>query len=129
MKSARIYKDNFRENPLISLFIAETSPIILIGIAVGIVELVLFFLVFHITNFPFVFVTLGISEMGFFILTTGKKDNEMKYKAIPRRVGFSLAKKHYATKQLDKSISDFKIVGNYIERRKNLIAVYEIYPS
>ena len=66
--------------------------------------------------------------MAFFIFTTGKKDNERKYKAIPRQFAFLFAKKQFATEELDTTMSDFRVVGDYIERKKKLIAMYEIYP-
>lgn len=129
MNGVRIYKDNFRTNPLFSLFLSDTSPITLIGIAIAIVDTVVFLLLFHIYNIPFYILSIGISEVVFITFSVGKKDNESKFKAIPRHIQYLFARKQYDTKQLDASLSHFTIVGNYIERKKKLIAVYEIFPS
>lgn len=129
MNGVRIYKDNFRTNSLFALFLSDTSPIIMISIAIAVMVIVIFLFLFHIYNLPFYILTIGGLDIAFITFSIGKKDNEMKFKAIPRHAKYLFSKKQHDTKQLDSTLSDFKITGNYIERKKTLIAMYEIFPS
>ena len=59
MRAARIYKDNFRENPLLSLFVADTSPLVIIGVGIAIVYGFLYIMILHFYNYRLFFYQLG----------------------------------------------------------------------
>ncbi len=128
MRAVQIYKDNLREHILRSLFFGDKVLFIGGGIILAGFVFIVFQLVFHsFQTGPFLMVVFVV-ELCFLIAATLQIDHQPVYKLIPRAVTFSTGKKHYSETQLQPTTSDFRIVDNYIERKKNLIAVYEVEP-
>src|SRR5664279_4326745 len=117
MNGVRIYKDNFRKNSLIALFLSDKSPAIVIGLTIPVVVFGIFYSLLHINNLPFYIVSIGTLEVALAVFTHGRKDNEMKVKSRFRHIRYLFNRKKFNTKQLDSTLSDFKITGNYIERK------------
>lgn len=128
MRAVRVYKDNVREHIFRSLFFTDTVIFLGIGLFLAVFIFLLYKFVFHFFQYGLYFSTVFIVELFYSLVATLKIDNQPIYTVIPRAITHSTSKKRYAMKELDSSTSDFKIIDNYIFRKKRLIAVYEIRP-
>ena len=128
MKTVRVYKDNMREHIFRSLFFTDTVIFLSIGLFLAISIFIFYKFILHEFYYGLYFSTVLVIEIFYAMLATVKIENQSIYKVIPRALIHSTSKKQYATKELDKTTSDFTITDNYIKRKKRLIAVYEIRP-
>ncbi|MGH7202965.1 MAG: hypothetical protein ACREHC_00805 [Candidatus Levyibacteriota bacterium] len=128
MRTVRVYKDNVREHIFRSLFFTDTVIFLGIGLFLAVIIFVLYKFVFHFFQYGVYVSTIFIVELLYALVATLRIDNQPIYKIIPRAIIHSFTKKHFAMKELDSTISDFKIIDNYILRKKRLITVYEIRP-
>lgn len=128
MRTVQIYKDNLREHILRSLFLSDKTLFLGAVATLAILVFIIFKFVLHFFQLgPFLMVVLAV-EVAFVLIATLQIDRQPLYKLIPRAVEFTARKKEYNATSLDSSTSDFRIIDNYIERKKQLIAVYEIEP-
>lgn len=128
MRTVRVYKDNMREHIFRSLFFTDTVIFLGIGLFLAIGIFIFYKFILHEFYYGLYFSTVFVIEIFYALAATIKIENQSIYKVIPRALTHSATKKQYATKELDKTISDFTITDNYIKRKKRLIAVYEIKP-
>ena len=128
MRTIRVYKDNVREHILRSLFFTDTVLFVGIGLILAILIFVFYKFVLHSFQYGLYLSTVFIFELFYALVATLKIDNQPIYKVIPRAITYKASKKQYSMKELDTSTSDFKIIDNYIVRKKRLIVVYEIRP-
>lgn len=128
MRTIRVYKDNVREHIFRSLFFTNSVIFFGIGIILAVLIFVLYKFVLQNFEYGFYISTIFIVELLYALIATIRIDNQPIHKIIPRAISHSTGKKHYAMKELDSSTSDFKIIDNYILRKKRLIVVYEIRP-
>jgi hypothetical protein len=128
MRTVRVYKDNMREHIFRSLFFTDTVIFLSIGLFLAVGIFIFYKFIIHAFYYGLYFSTVFVVELFYAILATVKIENQSIYKVIPRAIIHSSSKKHYAMRELDKSISDFSITDNYIKRKKRLIAIYEISP-
>lgn len=128
MRTIRVYKDNVREHIFRSLFFTDTVIFLGIGILLAGVVFVVYKFVLNSFDYGLYLSTVFIVELFYALTATVRIDNQPMYKLIPRAITHSASKKHYAMKELDTTTSDFKIIDNYIQRKKRLIAIYEIRP-
>lgn len=128
MKTVRIYKNNLRENILRSLFFSNNVIFFGVGLAVAILIFLVFKFVFHSFQLgPFI-MSVFVTEVCLALITIIQVDNQPIVSMIPRALLFMVSRKQYGMKDLDKTTSDFAVVGSYIKHKKQLIAVYEIQP-
>lgn len=128
MKPVRTYKDNIRENVLRSLLFNNT--VIYIAGAI-LIALLLFMAMRFIRGFFSwdIYIYALLFCEGLFAVGAFKKyENQPIFNLIPRIFLFLFSKKILSSKELGKTTGDFKIVGDYVERRKSLITIYEIIP-
>jgi len=128
MKPVYIHKDNFDENPFVTMFLTDNSPFVLAGIGIALGFVILFLVILRSYNFPLLILLIACSEYALFVLTKGKKQSEPRYKVLRRQLGFIFAKKHHSARDLTRDLSDVKIVGDYLQRKKTLIAMFELTP-
>jgi len=128
MRTVRVYKDNMREHILRSLFFTDTAIFLGIGIFLAVGVFMVYHFVFHIFQYGLYISSVFVVELFFALFATIKIENQSIYKVIPRAITHGTSKKKYAMKELDKTTSDFKVIDNYIVRKKRLIAMYEIRP-
>ena len=128
MRTIRVYKDNMREHILRSLFFTDTAIFFGIGIFLAVGIFILYKFVFHIFQYGLYLSTVFVVELFFALISTIKIENQSIYKVIPRALTHSASKKKYAMKELDTTTSDFKVIDNYLIRKKRLLAMYEIHP-
>jgi len=128
MRTIRVYKDNVREHILRSLFFTDTVLFVGIGLILAVVIFIFYKFVLHTFQYGLYISTVFMVELLYALVATLKIDSQPIYKIIPRAITYQTSKKQFAMKELDTSTADFKIVDNYIQRKKRLIAVYEIHP-
>ena len=128
MRAVRVYKDNVREHIFRSLFFTDTVIFLGIGLFLAVFIFILYKFVFHFFQYGLYFSSVFMVELVYSLVATIRIDNQPIYTIVPRALKHSTTKKQYAMKELDTSTSDFKIVDNYIFRKKRLITVYEVRP-
>ncbi len=128
MTAIRVYKDNLREHIFRTLFFTDTVLFFSIGFFLAVLTLMIYRLSLHITDTGFTVASIFIIELIYALVATLKIEKQPLYKIIPRAVTFSINEKHFTKKSLQRSTGDFKILGNYIVRKKKLIVMYEIRP-
>ncbi len=128
MRTVRVYKDNLREHIFRTMFFTDTVIFLMGGLSIAIGIFLLYTFVFHISQLGLLISTIFLGELFYALVATLKIDHQPLYKVIPRAVSFSFSKKQFSMNDLTKTTGDFKIVGNYIIRKKKLIAIYEIRP-
>ncbi|MBA3723510.1 MAG: hypothetical protein H0W89_01290 [Candidatus Levybacteria bacterium] len=128
MRTIRVYKDNLREHIFRTMFFTDTVIFFMGGLAIALSVFMFYKFVLNINHVGLVISTIFLLELFYALVATLKIDHQPLYKVIPRAVNFSFSKKHFSMNELTKTTGDFKIVGNYIIRKKKLIAVYEIRP-
>ncbi len=128
MRTIRVYKDNLREHIFRTMFFTDTVVFLMLGIAIAVSVLLFYRLVLGINQPGIIVSTIFLLELFYALVATLKIDHQPLYKIVPRAVSFSFSKKQFTTNELGKTTGDFKITGNYINRKKKLIAVYEIRP-
>jgi len=128
MKPVRTYKDNIRENVLRSLLFNNTVIYIFGAVLIAIV--LFFSMRFILGYFSWDMYTYALlfCEAVFAFGAFKKYDNQQIFSLIPRAFLYIFAKKTLSRPELEKTTGDFRIVSDYIERRKSLIAIYEIIP-
>jgi hypothetical protein len=117
-----------REHILRTLFFTDMALFIGTGILIAASTIAIYRYIFHITEFGLIASSIFILELFFSLIATLKMEKQPIYKLIPRALNFSVSQKQFAKQQVRKTTGDFKILGNYIIRKKKLIAVYEILP-
>lgn len=128
MRTVRVYKDNLREHIFRTMFFTDTV-VFLVGAVLIAVSIFMFYkFVLNINQIGLIISTIFLVELFYALVSTLKIDHQPLYKVIPRAVTFGFSKKQFAMDELTKTTGDFKILGNYIIRKKKLIAVYEIRP-
>ena len=128
MRTVQIYKDNLREHILRSLFLSDSALFFCTAAILAVSVFVIFRFVFHFFQLgPFLMIVLFV-EVSFVLIATLRIDHQPLYRLIPRAIGFSARRKKYNAKNLETTTSDFRIVDSYIERKKQLLVVYEIEP-
>lgn len=128
MKPIYIHKDNFDENPFVTMFLSDNSPILVAGIGIALGFVMLFLVILRNYNFPVMLLLIACSEYALFVLTRGRKQSEPRYKLLRRQLGFAFTKKHHSAKALARDLSDVQIIGDYLQRKKTLIAMFELMP-
>lgn len=128
MKAVRIYKDNFREHILRTLFFNDTAIFLSVGVFLAVVTFSFYQFVFHYFQWGPYLMTVFVLEVFFALAATVQIDNQSIYKLIPRAVTFNSSKKKLRQDDLTESTSDFTVTGDYINRKKKLIAVFRIEP-
>jgi hypothetical protein len=128
MKPVRTYKDNIRENVLRSLLFNNTVIYIAGAILIALLlfftmRLILGYFAWDIYSYALLFFE-GLFAFGAF----KKHENQPLFSLLPRALLFIFSKKTLSSKTLEKTTGDFKIVSDYVERRKSLISIYEIIP-
>ncbi len=128
MRTIRVYKDNLREHIFRTMFFTDTVVFLIGGIALALLTLLMYKVVLRVDQVGLIIATIFLVELFYALVATLKIDHQPLYKIIPRAVSYSFAKKQFTMRELEKTTGDFKVVGNYIIRKKKLIAVYEIRP-
>lgn len=128
MKAVRVYKDNLREHIFRTLFFTDTAIFIGTGIFLAVAVVIFYRFIFQITQTGLIVSTIFLVELFFALVATLKVEKQALFKIIPRAFQYVSSKKQFTKKETAKTTGDFKIFGNYIIRRKKLIAVFEIHP-
>jgi hypothetical protein len=128
MKAVQVYKDNLREHIFRTMFFSDTVIFLGFGILLAISIMVFYRLGLNITDLGFTAATIFIGEILYAIVATLKIDKQPLYKIIPRGITYAVNKKQFTHNEVKKTTGDFRIIGNYIVRKKKLIAVFEIKP-
>lgn len=128
MRTVQVYKDNLREHIFRTMFFTDTVLFLSFGVIIAIATYILYYYVLHISEGGLIVATIFLLELFYAIIATLKIDHQPLYKIIPRAINYSISKKQFTQKELKQTTGEFKIVGDYIIRRKKLIAVFEIKP-
>ena len=128
MRTVQVYKDNLREHMFRTMFFTDTVLFAGFGILIALIITAIYQLVFHIKDLGMAASTIFLVELFYAIVATLKIDKQPLYKIIPRGLSYSVSKKQFAQNELKKTTGDFRIVGDYIIRKKQLIAIFEIKP-
>lgn len=128
MRAVQVYKDNLREHMFRTMFFTDTVLFAGIGIILAVVIGLIYQLVLHITDFGLIVATIFLVELFYAVVATLKIDKQPLYKIIPRGITYTVSKKQFTQNEVKKTTGDFKIIGNYIIRRKKLVAIFEIKP-
>ena len=128
MKAVRVYKDNLREHIFRTMFFTDTVIFLGSGIVLAVFTIVLYKVVLKVDQIGLILSTIFLGELFYALFATLKIDHQPLYKIIPRAVTFTVKKKQFSMREIGKTTGDFQVVGNYVIRKKKLIAVYEIRP-
>lgn len=128
MRAVRVYKDNLREHIFRTLFFTDTALFIGNGIMLAIAVIIFYRFIFQITQPGLIISTIFLVELFFALIATLKIEKQPLFKIIPRAALFQVSQKQFTKKQASKTTGDFKIFGDYIIRKKRLIALFEIHP-
>lgn len=128
MKSVQVYKDNLREHIFRTMFFTDTVLFLGFGFILAIGTFLFYQTVLHISQAGLIISTIFLIELFYALVATLKVDHQPLYKIIPRALSYSTSKKQFTQKELKQTTGDFKIVGDYIIRKKRLIVVFEIRP-
>ena len=128
MRAVRIYKDNLREHIFRTLFFSNSVLFFGTGIFLAAITILIYTLTLKITDIGIIVSSIFLIELVFALIATLKIEKQPLYKIIPRAIQFNLSRKLYTKKQISQTTGNFKIIGNYIIRRKQLIAIFEIHP-
>jgi hypothetical protein len=128
MRSVRIYKDNLREHILKSLFFPDQTILAVGGLAVALAFFLIYkFLLRQSQVGSFLMILFGI-EAFYAVFITAPIDNQPVYTLIIKIARAAFSKKTFTREELAEDLANFKVVGNYLERNKNLISIFEIEP-
>jgi len=128
MRAVRIYKDNLREHIFRTMFFTDTVVFLSLGLAIAVSVFLFYKFVLNINQLGLIVSTTFLAELFYALVATLKIEHQPLYKIVPRAVSFGFSKKQFTTDELGKTTGDFKVTGNYISRKKKLIAIYEIRP-
>lgn len=128
MKAIRVYKDNLREHIFRTMFFTDTVLFLGSGIVLAVFTIFSLKFVLKVDQLGLIISTIFLGELFYALFATLKIDHQPLYKIIPRVFTYTVKKKQFSMNGIGKSTGDFRIVGNYVIRKKKLIAVYEIRP-
>ncbi len=128
MRVIQVYKDNIREHILKTLFFTDTAIFFAVAILIAATTTIIFRFIFHITQIGIILSSIFLIELFFSLIATLKIEKQPIFKIIPRAIAFGTSQKKYTKQQISKTTGNFKIIGNYIIKKKKLICLYEILP-
>lgn len=128
MRSVQVYKDNLREHIFRTMFFTDTVLFLSVGLLLAVTTYVFYQYTLNISDVGLIVSTIFMIELLYAIVATLKIDHQPLYKIIPRAINYSVSKKQFTQKELKRTTGDFSIVGDYLIRRKKLIAIFEIRP-
>lgn len=128
MRTVQVYKDNLREHMFRTMFFTDAVLFAGLGLILAVSIGLIYQFVLHIRDLGMIAATIFLAELFYAVVATLKVDKQPLYKIIPRAVSYSASKKQFAQHEVKKTTGDFNIVGDYIIRKKQLIAIFEIKP-